>query len=321
MAQRAFRTQESIDFEQDTRARVPDFLAELGCSGISEARSGNSQTIAATLPTDQQIVARVKLCWRKSSADSRGVPPYSAAQLLARIDDGDWIGSIQARVDRALSRGINHYLFLQRADERITHAALVPINALVPIWTRQRDLSARLIGKGALKRLTKNHAMNGSSPTIYLQEDRAPEIADALWNYPGVTNLLLMHPFRGGGGFGKPEKNKLVERRAVELVTDRYRQAGWQVESREAAGCGYDLECRKGAIVEHVEVKGLSGSDLTFHLTHGEARTAKTDLAFVLFIVANALSDDPRFIRHSGEEFLQCFELSCVQYRATPRAK
>jgi hypothetical protein len=220
-----------------------------------------------------------------------------------------------------LARGITHYLFLQRADERITHAALVPIDALVPIWIRQRDLSAHLIGKGALKRLTKNHAMNGSSPTLYLQEDRAPEIADALWNYTGVTDLLSLHPFRGGGGFGKPENNKLVERRAVELVVDRYRRAGWEVESREVTGCGYDLECRKGDTVEHVEVKGLSGSDLTFLLTHGEARTAETDPAFVLFIVADALSGSPRLIRHSGEDFLRYFELSCVQFRATPRAR
>jgi hypothetical protein len=176
-----------------------------------------------------------------------------------------------------------------------------------------------MIGKGALKRLTKNHAMNGSSPTLYLQEDRAPEIADALWNYPGVVNLIELHPFRGSGGFGKPESNRLVERKAVELVSERYRRAGWLVESRENAGCGYDLACTKNTTTEHVEVKGVSGGDLTFVLTHGEVRAARTDSAFVLFVVTKALSEHPNLVRFSGEEFLRRFALSGLQYKASLR--
>jgi hypothetical protein len=63
----------------------------------------------------------------------------------------------------------------------------------VKIWTKQRDISARLIRKGHLGRRKKNHAMNGSSPTIWLQDDRGgQEVADALWNYPGVTDLVKL---------------------------------------------------------------------------------------------------------------------------------
>jgi 5-methylcytosine-specific restriction enzyme A len=153
MATRSFRTQESIDFERKTRDRVPEFLREIGCRAITDTRSGNSQIVEATLPTGERVRMRVKLCWRKSRRGSRGTRPYSATQLLARIEDGDWIGSIQKRVDAAHARGITHYLLLQREDERITHAALVPVDALVPIWIKQRDISAQVIGKGALKRV------------------------------------------------------------------------------------------------------------------------------------------------------------------------
>ena len=320
MADRAFRTRESIDFERETRDRIPDFLAELGCRAVTDTRSGNSQTIGATLPNGEHVVMRVKLCWRKSSRGSRGTRPYSAAQLLARIKDGDWIGSIQARVDRARSRGITHYLLLQREDERITHAALIAIDALVPIWIRQRDVSSQVIGKGALRHITKNHAMNGASPTLYVQDERAPEIAAALWDHPGVLDMTLLHPLRGGGGFGRSENNRLVEQAAVAAVTRLYREAGWEVESREADQCGYDLECRKGEQVEHVEVKGVSGAEPTFILTHGEVHRARTDPAFILFVVTHALSGDPRPTRYSGTAFLNEFELSCLQYRASPRS-
>lgn len=40
-----------------------------------------------------------------------------------------------------------------------------------------------------------NHAENGSSPTIWLQDDRWPTahaVADALWQWPGVVNILAL---------------------------------------------------------------------------------------------------------------------------------
>src|SRR5688500_20252242 len=38
--------------------------------------------------------------------------------------------------------------------------------------TRQRDISSELIRTGALGRRRKNHAMNGHSPTLWLQDER-----------------------------------------------------------------------------------------------------------------------------------------------------
>jgi hypothetical protein len=82
-------------------------------------------------------------------------------------------------------------LFVQRDSDEIKYAALVPLPELVAIWTIQRDISKRLISEGRLGRRRKNHAMNGSSPTLWLQDDRGgKEVADALWNHPGVRNLV-----------------------------------------------------------------------------------------------------------------------------------
>jgi hypothetical protein len=102
-------------------------------------------------------------------------------------------------------------------------------------------------------------------------------------------------------------------------VTQLYHEDDWDVESREGDGCGYDLECRRGGQVEHVEVKGVSGSDPTFFLTHGEVGRVRSDPVFILFVVTHALSGNPRLTRYSGMEFLNEFDLSCLQYRASPR--
>ncbi|HEX7239042.1 MAG TPA: DUF3883 domain-containing protein, partial [Longimicrobiaceae bacterium] len=77
----------------------------------------------------------------------------------------------------------------------------------------------------------------------------------------------------------------------------------------------------RGGEVEHVEVKGVSGSEPTFIITHGEVAGARTDPAFILFVVTHALSGDPRLKRYSGSEFLERFGLSCLQYRASPKPR
>lgn len=68
--------------------------------------------------------------------------------------------------------------------------------ALKAIWLRQRDVSAALIAEGVMGRRHKNHAMNGESPTIYLQDDRnlprSPEVAQVVWGWPGVIDVARL---------------------------------------------------------------------------------------------------------------------------------
>jgi 5-methylcytosine-specific restriction protein A len=195
MSDRPFSLPESYEAEDVTRQMLPGFLQARGFVVESNKRERQGQTIVAKSPDGERLTMRVRLCWRREadSRDAERVRTYSAAQLLAKIKNGDWIGSLSAKVKREKSRGVTHLLFVQRDDKDIKYAALVPLFELVPIWTTQRDISQRLIEEGKLGRRKKNHAMNGTSPTLWLQDDRGgKEVADALWNHPGVRNLAGM---------------------------------------------------------------------------------------------------------------------------------
>ena len=147
-----------------------------------------SQVLTAVDETGVRISMWVRLCWRKS--DGRTETGYSAAQLRAKIDNDDWVGTLTEMMKRERAQGISHLLVVQRASNAIVAAASIPIDEVVPIWVDQRDISRVLIETGALGRRTKNHAMNGSSPTLWLKDDKAPTVAAALWNHNGVRDLF-----------------------------------------------------------------------------------------------------------------------------------
>jgi len=174
-----------------TRGVLKDFLVSRGFRNVSDDRNRNGQTIGATTPGGARLTMRVRLCWRRQngSRDSNRAKSFSAAQLLAKINDGDWEGALTDKADRERSHGVTHFLLVQNDDERIVYAALVPLAEILPIWIAQRDISKRLIDEGRLGRRRKNHAINGSSPTVWLQDDHAPEAALALWSRAGVQDL------------------------------------------------------------------------------------------------------------------------------------
>jgi len=196
MKRRRFRNPESYEAERFTRDMLPDFLRCRGFGDVSQDRKRNGQTIVATTPEGDRLTMRVRLCWRRESGsrDSSRVGTYSATQLLAKIKNGDWEGTLREKVKRERAQSVTHFLFVQREDEHIIYAALVPLSELLPIWCAQRDISARLIEQGQLGHRRKNQAMNGSSPTLWLQDDRAPQVAAALWNHPRVLDLAKLEP-------------------------------------------------------------------------------------------------------------------------------
>jgi 5-methylcytosine-specific restriction protein A len=194
MSPRAFRTPESYYAEQVSRDMIAGFLEERGFAEVRDERKhhGNveSQTIHATAPSGtKRLVMRVRLCWRRRNQNHT----YSAAQILPKIKNDDWEGTLQHKFNAERAQGIEFTLFIQReSGKRMSHAALIHNTDLLEIWCKQRDISTQLIEEGKLGRRKKNHAMNGSSPTIWLHDDKAPEVCDALWNYPGVIDLLKL---------------------------------------------------------------------------------------------------------------------------------
>lgn len=120
-----------------------------------------------------------------------------------------------------------------------------------------------------------------------------------------------------GTGYGSPEQNRKVETAAVAKVTDYYRKDGWTVNPVEILKCGYDLECIKGKVREDVEVKGVSGNEISFIITAGEVAQARSNSRFVLCVVTDALNESSRIHRYSRLVFLNSFSLSSLQYRAS----
>lgn len=93
-----------------------------------------------------------------------------------------------------------------------------------------------------------------------------------------------------GGGFGSAKVNKKVEQAAVKALRRHLGELGWEIRSVEADKVGYDLECRRGSQVLHVEAKGVRGVKRIFVLTAGEYKRSSEDPSFRLGIVTTALS-------------------------------
>lgn len=196
MLKRPFRTDESIHAEKITREAVTPFLAGRGFKEIHDRRkiagTAVSQLISTTSPKGDQVRMRVRLCWRRRSVDDL---KYSAAQLRARLVDDDWDKTMQMTMQRDLEQGVTHNLILQRDGAIIVYAALIPSQELKGIFDAQARISQELIDGGQMKNLRKNHAKNGSSPTIWLMDERSPSahrVADVLWNWHGVVDLVKL---------------------------------------------------------------------------------------------------------------------------------
>jgi hypothetical protein len=121
-----------------------------------------------------------------------------------------------------------------------------------------------------------------------------------------------------GAGFGSIETNRLVERAAINAVSRYFRSEGANVKSRELEKCGYDLDVRNGRGTLHVEVKGVSNAGLSFPITEGEVRCAKSDSKFRLAVVTNALEPSRRKIHiFTGRQFLAKFKRRPIAHIAT----
>jgi 5-methylcytosine-specific restriction protein A len=167
------------------------FLSKRGFSDLRDLRTtygtAQSQILSGVDDQGNGIAMWVRLCWRNS--EGRSASGYSAAQLRSKIDGGDWLGTLAKMMDHEKNKGITHLLLVQRSKNVILHAAAIPIDSVIPIWVAQRDISDGLIRAGKLGNRTKNHAMNGASPTLWLKDDKAPAVAKVLWRHRGVRDL------------------------------------------------------------------------------------------------------------------------------------
>jgi hypothetical protein len=87
------------------------------------------------------------------------------------------------------------------------------------------------------------------------------------------------------------------------------------VRSVEAAKLGYDLDCADDRGLLHVEVKGVSGAQLSFPITRNEVETAARDPYFSLAVVTSALTA-PRLHFYSSAQFRKRFLLTPISFMA-----
>ncbi len=191
---RAFRSPDSYAAEAKTRAMIEPFLKARGFVELHDDRPRHgkvqSQTIRGRTPSGEPVALRIRLCWRKDRSErARG---YSAAQIIPTVEAGKWVEALDDLVRRHIKEGITHLLLVQREDLEISMAACVPIRELVPVWQKQRDESERLVTNGLAGRRKKNQAENGTSPTLWLQDDQAPTVPHLLWTHPGVSDLAKL---------------------------------------------------------------------------------------------------------------------------------
>jgi hypothetical protein len=105
---RTFRTGESYVAEHTTRDMLRDFLTQRGFTQIEDERktygSTQSQVIRALDDGGRPVALWVRLCWRE------GGPGHSATQIMARVDNDDWEGTIAAKIKRQQTRNATHLL-------------------------------------------------------------------------------------------------------------------------------------------------------------------------------------------------------------------
>lgn len=189
---RQFRKPESYEEENRTRDALESFLRRCGLADIQENREkiGTAivQTVRATDDKGAALAMAVRLCWRKRFGKSD--EGFAAFQLLYRVHGADPRVAIKNRLDREKEKGRTHWLVVKRDESGITNAVMIPIDEILPIWIRQRAIYDRLIQEGKLGTRKSNPAVNGDSPALYVQDDRAPEAVRFLFDNPAVRNLV-----------------------------------------------------------------------------------------------------------------------------------
>ena len=98
-------------------------------------------------------------------------------------------------------------------------------------------------------------------------------------------------PERSTGSTRSINRDRLAERRAIEIAKEALVAAGWMLaRDCQADGVGYDLEFVRDEETLLVEVKGIQGPFLRFNLTPKELAVASSNDAWVLVAVTSVLS-------------------------------
>jgi len=150
-SERKFRSEASLEAETVARDQVRPFLERHGFNVASDDRvtrgTAVSQALAVLDHDGNGLKIHVRLCWRRDGRNAHE-REYSAAQLRARLRDNSWEETMKFLTDQDKKRGYTHTMVAQYDEDDFIYAALIPCDQMLPIWERQRDISADLIARG-----------------------------------------------------------------------------------------------------------------------------------------------------------------------------
>ncbi|MGI8815321.1 MAG: DUF3883 domain-containing protein [Pseudonocardia sp.] len=166
---------------------------------------------------------------------------------------------------------------------------IVPMT--LPLWEKPVS-EAEMVGVPGLDQIEAIRSRQGSNPS-WLSADELALLDPLLPPWPAITSergrVVTVSPI--DAGFGDPVTREVVEHAAIRAVTARYESDGCTVMSVEREKCGWDLTCTApDGREEHVEVKGVAGSDPVVLLTRNEHRSALHDDGWTLAVVTRAVS-------------------------------
>jgi hypothetical protein len=153
------------------------------------------------------------------------------------------------------------------------------------------EARALILGGGTTGPARKDRAPRGRVP----RRSRS-DVADAATAIDDIVRPLRVA--RRQGPRLSAEERRAIERRAVEVAMRHYRDEKWRVE--EVRGRPYDLLCRRGRRVLHVEVKGTTSDGEEVLVTRNEVVHAQRHLPMVSLVVVSGISLDESSGRASG---------------------
>jgi len=193
---REFRSSKSLADEKVVRGRIAGLLESHGLVVLSDKRKGpahaQSQIVEFRSSEGLALKALVRLCWTRRGTEHQDI---SAAQLTSKLKNGDVEATLEQIERRNEREALTHHLIalydLDYGD--FVHALLVPADQLTLIWRAQREAAERLIATSNSGSMKKNPAMNGNSPTIWLEDvrdSRRDAYTGVPWNWPEVINVM-----------------------------------------------------------------------------------------------------------------------------------
>jgi len=136
----------------------------------------------------------------------------------------------------------------------------------------------------------------GQTNAWYIQEYQNTNFISKLEDYINDPDKYLNKrkgkKINHGGWLPDAEKRKKVELAAMEATADYYVNLGWDVLDVHKENLGWDMEVKKGNEHLLLEIKGLSGNELTVELSPNEYyHSIKHSKKFRVCIFNNALDN------------------------------